>query len=425
MGQKPESRQPTQPRQKKERRGFRPPLVLSGLGAAIFSAAALFLAGMPEEKRLVPAAEYGIYSLAGAFLALAVWAVVLAVRRDHPAGAVAAAVRRSPLLTRLWEDSWFRLLLSGYGSLAASVVLALSKMAAGWWFSSRWFAVLAGYYLVLCLTKGLVLVTQEHTCQEIGDEPFQMRQKFPDILIALDGNRCRAIEHLLSLPKEQRPEVILLDDAFQHRYVAASFTILLTDYGCMFYQDHLLPIGRLREPANGKQRADLIIVSKTPIDLKPIEYRITETNMHLKAHQAVFFTYIQYGSLQPIFPNALPIVHPFPQEYSILLVTGIASPRPLIEEVKKWGNELRILSFPDHHDFKESDIKKMHARFQAISNKQKIILTTEKDASRLSQNPYITEDMKQYLFYIPICIGFQNEQDKEFEQTSSHKFSLL
>ncbi len=266
-------------------------------------------------------------------------------------------------------------------------------------------------------TKGLVLATQEHTCQEIGDEPFQMRQKFPDILIALDGNRCRAIEHLLSLPKEQRPEVILLDDAFQHRYVAASFTILLTDYGCMFYQDHLLPIGRLREPANGKQRADLIIVSKTPIDLKPIEYRITETNMHLKAHQAVFFTYIQYGSLQPIFPNALPIVHPFPQEYSILLVTGIASPRPLIEEVKKWGNELRILSFPDHHDFKESDIKKMHARFQAISNKQKIILTTEKDASRLSQNPYITEDMKQHLFYIPICIGFQNEQDKEFEQT--------
>lgn len=112
---------------------------------------------MPEEQRPGPAAEYGIYSLAGAFLALAVWAVVLAVRRGRPADAVAAAVRRSPLLTRLWKDSWFRLLLSGYGSLTASVVLALSKMAAGWWFSSRWFGVLAGYYLVLCLTKGLVL----------------------------------------------------------------------------------------------------------------------------------------------------------------------------------------------------------------------------------------------------------------------------
>ena len=134
-------------------------------------------------------------------------------------------------------------------------------------------------------SKGLLLATCEHSCREIGDEPFQMRQKFPDILIAIDGNRCRAIEHLLALPKEQRPEVILLDDAFQHRYVSASFSILLTDYGNMFYQDHLLPIGRLREPANGKQRADLIIVSKTPKDLKPIEYRITETNMHLKAHQ--------------------------------------------------------------------------------------------------------------------------------------------
>ena len=89
-------------------------------------------------------------------------------------------------------------------------------------------------------SKGLLLATCEHSCREIGDEPFQMRQKFPDILIAIDGNRCRAIEHLLALPKEQRPEVILLDDAFQHRYVSASFSILLTDYGNMFYQDHLL-----------------------------------------------------------------------------------------------------------------------------------------------------------------------------------------
>lgn len=266
-------------------------------------------------------------------------------------------------------------------------------------------------------SKGLLLATCEHSCREIGDEPFQMRQKFPDILIAIDGNRCRAIEHLLALPKEQRPEVILLDDAFQHRYVSASFSILLTDYGNMFYQDHLLPIGRLREPANGKQRADLIIVSKTPKDLKPIEYRITETNMHLKAHQTVFFTYIEYGVLRPVFPEAVPIKHPLPKEYSILIVTGIASPRPLIEEIRKWGNETQILSFPDHHDFKESDIKKIQARFQAIPNKQKIILTTEKDASRLSQNLYVTDNIKQNSFYIPICVDFQNGRDNEFEHT--------
>lgn len=138
-------------------KGFRPPLVLSCLGAAGFSAASLVCVGAPALWSPPAAVEYGVYILAAVFLALAVWAVVLAFRRGSPAGAVAAAAHRSPLLARLWDDAWFRLLFSGYGSLAGSALLALSKMAAGWWFSSLWFAVLAGYYLALCLARGLVL----------------------------------------------------------------------------------------------------------------------------------------------------------------------------------------------------------------------------------------------------------------------------
>lgn len=266
-------------------------------------------------------------------------------------------------------------------------------------------------------TCGFLLANMQHSYQEIGDEPFQMRHKYPDILIAIDANRRRAIEHLLALPEDKRPEVILLDDAYQHRYVEASFSILLTDYGRMFYKDSLLPFGRLREPASEKHRADMIIVSKTPADLKPIEYRIIETNMRLKAHQRSFFTYIMYGMIRPIFPaEAVHIKQPLPKDCGILLVTGVASPRPFIREVEKRGYSVRSLNFPDHHDFKESDIKKIQAQFQAMPQKQKIMLTTEKDASRLLQNPYLTAELKAHSFYLPICIRFRQGRETKFEQ---------
>ena len=205
-------------------------------------------------------------------------------------------------------------------------------------------------------SRGYLLATLQHSYHDIGDEPYQMRHKFPDILIAIDADRRRAIRNLLSLPEAQRPEVILLDDAFQHRYVSPSFSILLTNYRNMFYQDRLLPLGRLRESESGKQRADVVIVSKTPEDLKPIEYRIAETNMHLMAHQNVFFTYINYGEMLPLFPEAKCPEKGLSPDTDILLLTGIAFPHPFIEEVRKWNHEMQVMSFPDHHDFKEGDI---------------------------------------------------------------------
>ncbi len=263
-------------------------------------------------------------------------------------------------------------------------------------------------------SKGFLLATSSHSYNEIGDEPFQIRQKFPDILVAIDSNRQRAIENLLSMSEEKRPEVILLDDAFQHRYVKPSFSILLTDYNRMYYNDFLLPSGRLREPIAARERADMVIVTKTPDDLKPIEYRITETNMKLQANQSVFFSSIGYDRIRPIFPSDR---NKFIDQNGIdhiLLVSGIASPKPFIDEVKKFGCPIEKLIFSDHHDFNESDMKKINQSFARLKGDNRIILTTEKDAARILNNKYLPEDLRRYCFFLPMHIVFSDESKDVF-----------
>ena len=133
------------------------------------------------------------------------------------------------------------------------------------------------------------------------------------------------------------------------------------------------------------------------------------------AHQNVFFTYINYGEMQPVFPEAKWPEKELTPDTGILLLTGIAFPRPFVEEVKKWNHEMQVMSFPDHHDFKEGDIRKVQMQFQALRNPHKILLTTEKDATRLLHNPYIPEQLKPYCFYLPIRVRFQKEKEEEFE----------
>ena len=264
-------------------------------------------------------------------------------------------------------------------------------------------------------SKGFILATKEHTCKEIGDEPYQIFHKYPEILVAVDGNRCRAIDKLLSLPDTKKPQVILLDDAYQHRYVKPSFSILLTDYGRMFYNDRLLPVGRLREPISGCERADAVIVTKTPRDLKPIEYRITETNMQLKAHQQIFFSYVEYDricSLQSA-DRTLPFIPT--SDDVVLVVSGIANPKYFVSEVRKSEWQVEEMIFSDHHDFKESDIRTITQSFQRLKGRNKIILTTEKDAVLLLHNKYVTEELKGCIYYLPISISFSEEEKDSFD----------
>jgi len=175
-------------------------------------------------------------------------------------------------------------------------------------------------------SKGFVIAKNNTKIQEIGDEPYQMHQKFPDIIVAVDANRCHGIETLLSLPDTKNVNVILLDDAFQHRYVKPGLNILLTDYHRIITDDVLLPAGRLREPVNGKDRADIVIVTKCPPEMKPMEYRVLQRNMNLFPYQHLFFTTIIYKSLSPVFIEAKPIKQPTPIPPKALIIPTLKIP---------------------------------------------------------------------------------------------------
>ena len=280
-------------------------------------------------------------------------------------------------------------------------------------------------------SSGFILANEQSTSHEIGDEPYQMKHKFPDILVAVDADRREGIGKLLALPEEQRPQVILLDDAYQHRYVVPSFSIVLTDYHRLFYNDKLLPAGRLREPICGIRRADMVIVTKCEEDMKPIEYRIIEENMKLLAHQSIHFTHIAYDEIKPVFGNQGKSLSrkDIQKEDELLVISGIASPEGFIKEVGKFSDKVTPLIFPDHHAFEKSDIRRIKNTFDKMKSSAKYILVTEKDAARLLDNPHIPEDWKTCMYYLPITIEFC--LDKKFDDvikkhiTTFHKDNLL
>lgn len=154
-------------------------------------------------------------------------------------------------------------------------------------------------------TSGFILADSGSSSLEIGDEPFQMKNKFPDILVAVDADRRRGIQHLLSLPEKDKPEVILLDDAYQHRYVHPSLSIVLSDYHRLFYNDKLMPAGYLREPVSNINRTDIVVVTKCDKDMKPIDFRIIEENMKLRAHQLLFLPALFMEKSNRYFPRML------------------------------------------------------------------------------------------------------------------------
>lgn len=264
-------------------------------------------------------------------------------------------------------------------------------------------------------TSGYLLATSQSSADEIGDEPFQMKQKFPSLTVAVDENRRRGIRRLMDLPEQERPQLILLDDAYQHRYVSSSFNILLTDYNRRYYFDRLLPMGRLREPKCGRNRANIIIVTKCDPDLKPIEYRVIESEINIMSHQNLFFTGIKYGDITPVFNTENPSFRPDSlKNKHVLLVAGIASPKPFADEIKKQTEHVNVLNFPDHHVFRKNDIRKIKDSFDKLPP-EKLILVTEKDAARLKSYPDLPDDLKERIYYLPIEINFRLNQEETFK----------
>ena len=260
-------------------------------------------------------------------------------------------------------------------------------------------------------SRGYVLASGETPMKDIGDEPFQMKRKFPDIYVAVDKNRRKGISRLTEDEATHDVDVILLDDAYQHRYVKPGINILLVDYHRLIIYDKLLPAGRLREPMKGKNRADIVIVTKCPKDLKPMEFRVLTKALDLYPYQGLFFTCIDYDELKPVFNKTQSL--PNMSSVNVLLLTGIASPRQMELDLKNRCRSITPLSFGDHHQFNERDAARISEAFTQLPE-PRIIITTEKDASRLEATPALTSEVRQALYVLPIRVRFMLDQEENF-----------
>jgi len=281
-------------------------------------------------------------------------------------------------------------------------------------------ALLKGKYKIAILsrgyrrkTRGFIMVTPEHTQIEIGDEPMQYLKKFPDIILAVDENRKRGISKILEANPDT--EVILLDDAFQHRYVKPGKSIILTDYHHLFVHDYLLPTGMLRESARGARRADLIIVTKTPRIFSPITRRNLVKELNPKRHQKLFYSYISYD--RPVPLKLCSNQKPAALKYNyIIMVAGVANSYPLQEYLKGICNELIVIDFHDHHQYTTGDFDKISREYQGIISKDKVIFTTEKDATRLDKEEFSSYLEVLPVYYVPIMIKFHDCDDIRFDK---------
>lgn len=261
-------------------------------------------------------------------------------------------------------------------------------------------------------SKGFMVATTSSTVNDIGDEPLQISRKFKDIVVAVDRDRVGGVLTIL----EQYPDtkVIILDDAYQHRSIVPGFSILLTDYNNLIMKDYMLPFGDLREKKENIRRADLILITKCPEKLTPIERRLIVKEINKASYQNLYFTSLVYKPAIPLFAeNYSPVSED--SGCGIVLVTGIANALPLKEFLQKKYKEVFHLPFADHHYFSDKDLTDISNAFSSLKSEKRYLFTTEKDAVRLREFINIAEPMKSAFYYIPIGIYILNEDKDEFD----------
>ena len=256
-------------------------------------------------------------------------------------------------------------------------------------------------------TRGYALATGITNALEIGDEPMQFFIKFPDVTVAVGEERIVAIPQLLH--DKPDTDVIILDDAFQHRYVKAGFNILLTDVNNLFTRDWFLPTGDLRDQKKSYLRADIIVITKCSPDLSLAEKHRLIKEINPAGHQQIFFSAIRYGDPYQIVTKEKYVPE---KEMVVLLVTGIANPVPLKKHLEENFKEYHELAYSDHHIFTIDDLNYILKKFQQIQAGHKIILTTEKDAVRLIK--FSSQLRELPLFVIPIQLVFLFREEKDF-----------
>lgn len=261
-------------------------------------------------------------------------------------------------------------------------------------------------------TRNFILATNDTPMSDIGDEPYQMKHKFPDVHIAVDRNRCHGIDCLMRPTVTPQPDVIILDDAYQHRYVKPSANILLMDYHRLVYYDRLLPAGRLREPISSMSRADIVVVTKCPLYITPMDRRGIELSLNLQPWQHLFFSTFRYGNPYQLW-GSKHIDFARLADYPLLLFCAIASPKQLEYDISKVTTNFETLCFPDHHNFRKKDIEMLKQQANG-----RIVITTEKDAARLQelQREQLTDELAESIYVLPIEVEFMNERQEEFDR---------
>lgn len=242
-------------------------------------------------------------------------------------------------------------------------------------------------------TRGFLLADEHATANTIGDEPMQMHLHFPNIPVAVSENRVRGVRKLLSLYPDL--QVVILDDAYQHRHLRCGYYILLTAADNLYVNDHLLPWGSLREQKYGSLRANMVIVSKCPNNMRPIDRRVIVSTLRMPPYQHLIFSEMQYGTLKPLYGEITDTSIRKP-----LVLTGIANPKHLWDYLKGQYREITTYALPDHYQYTQKDIGKI----RNLYNKERCdaVITTEKDAVRLQLLPQMQEAFKGRVFVVPM-----------------------
>jgi tetraacyldisaccharide 4'-kinase len=284
-------------------------------------------------------------------------------------------------------------------------------------------ALLRENFKVATLSRGYKRKTRDFriassftSVSEIGDEPMQIFRNLPDVLVTVDTNRVHGVKRIMQEYPET--EVIILDDAFQHRRITPGFSILLSDFERLFFRDHMLPYGNLRESKVNMRRADMILITKSPANISPIQRRLIVKEVDKSPYQNLYFTTFVYKQPLHVFEDCQGTTKVDFSDNTgcgIVLITGIANPQPLKEYLQKAYGEIIHLSFPDHHSFNESDLLSFTIAFNNLKPTTRYLFTTEKDAVRLREFTNIAEPIRSLFFYIPVGIHFLNDDKDEFD----------
>lgn len=270
-------------------------------------------------------------------------------------------------------------------------------------------------------TKGYLLAQADTPMQDIGDEPWQLKQKFPDIYVAVDGNRRRGIERLTHDEETRDVQVILLDDGFQHRYVKPRANIVLVDYHRMVTDDCLLPAGCLREDVSALHRATTVIVSKCPSSITPMGFRVILSALNLKPFQKLFFTTLKHKRAYQLFGTESFAMDTLRGEDNhVMLLTGIGTPQQMEQDLRIYAQHVRPLTFPDHHMYSARDAERINEAFSKMP-KPRLIITTEKDATRLRGVEGLSDEVRNRLFVLPVEVEvMRNEKQSLTEEILSY-----